>query len=77
MAAITIKYVDDRPIFYPALSYYRNGVRVNKGDVIKVNEKELKYFLRQKNGKNNCFEQENKVKRPPRDEIKVESVEVD
>ena len=76
MAASTIKYIDYRPLFFPSLKYYRNGIRIENGTEFKVDEKELPYFLRQKNGKNNCFEEVKNVKRPARENVNIENVEV-
>ena len=73
MARTIIKYVDDRPIYFPALSSYPRGLEIEKGDTLKVNDEELKYFMRQKNGKTNCFVKEMKRPTPER---KTENTEV-
>lgn len=55
MARSELTYVDNRPLFFPALKSYPKGLEIKKGDVIKVTDKEKEYFLRQRNGKLQCF----------------------
>lgn len=55
MARSELEYLDNRPLFYPSLKSYPKGLEVRKGDIIKVNDDEKKYFLRQRNGKLKCF----------------------
>ena len=51
-----IKYIDDRPIFFPRLKYYPGGIALPKGDnVIQVTESEYKNLMKMKNGDANCF----------------------
>ena len=50
-----ITYVDNRPLWFPSLTYYPSGRAVNKGDVIEVSDGEKINLLNRKNGDDACF----------------------
>jgi len=53
-----LKYVDHRPMFFPKLFYYKNGISLpdSKENIIKVTEKEERQLLKIKNGYKPVFE---------------------
>ena len=59
---IEIKCNDIRGAYFPNIPSYPRGVEVEFGDVLKVTQKEAKYFLSIRNGSTKCYV-ENKPKR--------------
>ena len=52
-----VRYIDNREIFIPKLTYYPGGVTLPHGDnIISVTEGERKNLFRIKNGTNECWE---------------------
>lgn len=52
-----IKYIDNRSVWFPYLTNYKNGITLPKEDnIIEVTENEAKGLMTMKNGIKNCWE---------------------
>jgi hypothetical protein len=70
---LCIKYIDDRPIFIPKLTFYPGGKSFPGGDnILQVTEGERKNFLRLKNGINPCWEDMKESRKRGEDKIESE-----
>jgi hypothetical protein len=68
-----VKYVDHRKITIPYLKNHRLGVDLPSGDnTLNVTDSEAKFFLKMKNGNDNCFELIRE--RQKKDDIKEDEV---
>lgn len=59
-----LKYIDNRPIYFPKLTKYPNGLIPALGQVIEVTENEKIKLLKQKNGKQPCWQEVRNSPRP-------------
>ena len=57
-----IKYVGNKPLWYPRLSKYPRGIEIKKGMDIEVTEYEAETFLKLKNGKMSLWERQRQPK---------------